>query len=183
MSDNLEETASALGEPAFHFTRKRRGEIAELAFMRKALSLGFGVAKPWGDSDHYDYILSRGHFFWRVQVKSAWRGPVYSLRTRASNGQPYTHAEIDFLVAYLAPEDLWYVFPISALVGRGNVHISIHSRNKLRWDEYREAWRLIRDCPQAHLCNPAVKLHPEVSEAMITEESPETVGHEMEREE
>ena len=28
---------------------KRRGEIAELAFMRKAISLGFGVAKPWGD--------------------------------------------------------------------------------------------------------------------------------------
>ena len=33
------------------FPVKRRGEIAELAFLLKAISLGFGVAKPWGDSD------------------------------------------------------------------------------------------------------------------------------------
>jgi hypothetical protein len=30
---------------------KRKGEAAELAFMLKAVSLGFGVAKPWGDSE------------------------------------------------------------------------------------------------------------------------------------
>jgi PD-(D/E)XK endonuclease len=39
---------------------KRRGGIAELAFMQKAVTLGFGVAKPWGDSDRYDYILDAG---------------------------------------------------------------------------------------------------------------------------
>ena len=39
---------------------KRRGEIAELAFMQKAVSLGFGVAKPWGDSERYDFILDAG---------------------------------------------------------------------------------------------------------------------------
>ena len=33
------------------FTGKRRGEMAEAAFVAKAVSLGFGVAKPWGDSD------------------------------------------------------------------------------------------------------------------------------------
>ena len=35
-------------------TKKRKGEIAELVFMFKAISLGFGVAKPWGESDHYE---------------------------------------------------------------------------------------------------------------------------------
>ena len=30
---------------------KRRGELSELAFFYKAASLGFGVAKPWGDSE------------------------------------------------------------------------------------------------------------------------------------
>ena len=30
---------------------KRRGEVAELAFMHKVISMGFRVAKPWGDSD------------------------------------------------------------------------------------------------------------------------------------
>jgi len=33
-----------------NITRKRRGEVAEAAFLAKAASLGFGVAKPWGDS-------------------------------------------------------------------------------------------------------------------------------------
>jgi hypothetical protein len=28
--------------------------------MQKAVTLGFGVAKPWGDSDRYDYILDAG---------------------------------------------------------------------------------------------------------------------------
>ena len=54
-------------------TRKRRGEAAEAAFLAKASGLGFGVAKPWGDSERYDFILDCGHGFWRVQVKSTER--------------------------------------------------------------------------------------------------------------
>ena len=38
-------------------TTKRRGELAELAFTLKAASLGFGVSKPYGDSERYDVIL------------------------------------------------------------------------------------------------------------------------------
>src|SRR5579863_7507895 len=36
---------------------KRRGELAELTFVLKAASLGFGVARPYGDSERYDVIL------------------------------------------------------------------------------------------------------------------------------
>jgi hypothetical protein len=36
---------------------KRRGELAELAFVLKAASLGFGVSRPFGDSERYDAIL------------------------------------------------------------------------------------------------------------------------------
>jgi hypothetical protein len=38
-------------------TTKRRGELAELAFVLKAANLGFGVARPYGDSERYDVIL------------------------------------------------------------------------------------------------------------------------------
>jgi hypothetical protein len=38
-------------------TTKRRGELAELAFVLKAASLGFGVSRPFGDSERYDAIL------------------------------------------------------------------------------------------------------------------------------
>src|SRR5713101_7800325 len=73
---------------------KRKGELSEAAFLLKAASQGFGVAKPWGDSERYDFILdphekdshehdshkndshehgshdhAAGHRLWRVQLK------------------------------------------------------------------------------------------------------------------
>jgi hypothetical protein len=38
---------------------KRRWELVEAAFLLKAQSMGFRVARPWGDSDRYDFILDR----------------------------------------------------------------------------------------------------------------------------
>jgi PD-(D/E)XK endonuclease len=46
---------------------KRRGEVAEAAFLHKAASLGFSISKPWGESDRYDFILDCGGYCWRVQ--------------------------------------------------------------------------------------------------------------------
>ena len=74
-------------------TRKRLGELAELAFMSKAASLGFGVAKPYGDSERFDFILSRDGHLWRVQVKStrtAKRG-VYEISAHGSWGSRHLH--------------------------------------------------------------------------------------------
>src|SRR6202795_740539 len=54
-------------------TGKRRGEMGEAAFLAKVSALGFGVAKTWGDSDRYDFVVDGGAGLWRVQVKSAHR--------------------------------------------------------------------------------------------------------------
>jgi hypothetical protein len=35
--------------------------------LHKAAALGFGVAKPYGDSERYDFILDSGERLWRVQ--------------------------------------------------------------------------------------------------------------------
>lgn len=51
--------------------QKRRGEIGEAAFLAKASSMRFGVAKPWGDSDRYDFIVDVLGRLLRVQIKSA----------------------------------------------------------------------------------------------------------------
>src|ERR1700690_23863 len=48
---------------------KRTGELSEAAFLLKAQSMGFRVAKPWGDSERYDFILDSGGRLWRVQLK------------------------------------------------------------------------------------------------------------------
>jgi hypothetical protein len=39
---------------------KTKGELGELAFSLKAASLGFGVAKPNGEDEAYDFILDSG---------------------------------------------------------------------------------------------------------------------------
>ena len=99
---------------------KRRGEVAEASFLHKATSLGFTVAKPWGESDRYDFIVESGGRFRRVQVKSAYCDGRNGYSFHAcGNVQSvvYTANDIDFLVAYIVPEDIWYVLPIHVFKG------------------------------------------------------------------
>jgi hypothetical protein len=127
--------------------RKRRGELAELAFMRKAAAMGFAVAKPWGESDRYDVVVSIGRVFSRVQIKSAWSirptRSYYRVKTMGGQRSCYSAAEIDFLVAYIFPHDAWYVFPVELVENRAELCINARSR-KSRFEPYREAWHLMR---------------------------------------
>src|SRR2546422_4014222 len=53
-------TGPSRGGPSRKIKRvntKRKGELSEAAFLLKAAGLCFGVAKPWGDSERYDFIL------------------------------------------------------------------------------------------------------------------------------
>ena len=129
-------------------TRKRHGEVAEAAFLAKASSLGFGVAKPWGDSERYDFILDSGHAFWRIQVKSTARnsGSRYRVRGGGCNSR-YTSDEIDFLIAYIIPENLWYVVPVAALASRIALSFYPSGGSNGRLEKYREAWCQLA-CPR-----------------------------------
>ena len=122
-------------------TRKALGEAAEAAFLAKATSLGFGVAKTWGDSERYDFILDSGKNLWRVQVKSSRRsdGSRYIVKLKGKTSA-YTADEIDFIVAYIVPENLCYVIPISVAASRGQMYVSPHGTRHFRHEKYREAW-------------------------------------------
>lgn len=122
-------------------TRKALGEAAEAAFLAKATSLGFGVAKTWGDSERYDFILDSGRRLWRVQVKSTRRsdGSRYIVKTRGRD-KTYTAEEIDFIVAHIVPENLWYVIPIALAAARGQIYVSPGGSRHFRHEKYREAW-------------------------------------------
>ena len=136
---------------------KYRGELAELAFMRKAANLGFRVAKPWGESDRYDVVVRVGRTFWRVQVKSVLGTAVsrrhYRITTTGGNSDrgrtPYSRDEIDFLVAYIFPEDIWYVFPAHVIENHTCVCVAPGSK-KSRLEQYREAWKLMNDTAAEH---------------------------------
>ena len=139
-----------LSEELTHATKldsKHRGELAELAFMRKAASLGFAVAKPWGDSDRYDVVLRFVNTFWRVQIKSVLdKSPSrdhYRVQTRDSRRHSYSPKDIDFLVAYIFAEDLWYVLPAQIVENKKSVCLSPgYKRSSV--EKYREAWDQFR---------------------------------------
>lgn len=125
-------------------TGKRRGEMAEAAFVAKVSSLGFGVAKPWGDSDPYDFIVESGRRLVRVQVKSAYvagQDGCYSFRVHGHAQNAYSKEEIDVLVAYVVPEDAWYMFPVSVVQGVRSLKLFPGSKKKRsRFERYRDAW-------------------------------------------
>jgi hypothetical protein len=156
-------------------TTKRRGEISELAFALAAARQGFGIARPYGDSERYDIILDPSHVAhvipteaerqrakWRnlllaatrprlirVQVKSSTQLQYGLYRVNAHrriNGRavPYTLDEVDFFAAYVIPEDSWFIFPLSHILGATAVTLSPKRRRKPHVnDPYREAWHLL----------------------------------------
>jgi hypothetical protein len=128
---------------------KRRGELAELAFLHKAASLGFVVSKPYGDSSRYDFILDWNGKLSRVQVKSSTKlckGAFHVSSNRHSSGNTYgyTASDIDFLVAYVVPEDAWYVIPVRAFSPRKSLRLYPHVQIRdNKYGAFRDAWDLL----------------------------------------
>jgi hypothetical protein len=140
---------------ARELTTKRRGELAELAFTYKATTLGFAVSKPYGESERYDCIVDSHEpdmmpKLSRVQVKCSTTLLNGLFRTNAHrrvNGRavPYKLTEIDFIAAYIIPEDSWFILPLRDILGLTSL---LFRRKRDRrpglYDAYREAWRLLR---------------------------------------
>ena len=138
---------------------KRRGEAAEAAFLSKAADLGFDVAKPWGDSAQFDFILHTGSHCWRVQVKSTrcFLNGRYSVMLRCP-GRVYTKDDVDFVVVYIVPVNAWYVFPIEVVCGKRGIHFSPRPGSRSWSEAYREAWCLMA-CPRDGACNPEISVN------------------------
>jgi PD-(D/E)XK endonuclease len=129
-----------------------RGDLTEVAFLHKAMSLGFVVAKPYGHNHRYDFIVEGGKKLWRVQVKTSIcvAGNLHNVSVRHSqNGVriAYTEAEIDFVAVYLIRLDAWYILPVREVVGRTSFLFRGPNGKHLRdpWVHYLEAWHLLRE--------------------------------------
>jgi PD-(D/E)XK endonuclease len=137
---------------------KRTGEFSEAAFLTKATGMGFKVAKPWGDSERYDFIVAcpaedSPEFFWRVQVKCTeiTRARAYEVRAAYTVGKSravYTPDDIDFLVAHVVPRDIWYVLPVEACMPSPMLRFYPDGARCTRFEQYREAWHLLRERPR-----------------------------------
>lgn len=90
--------------------RKWMGDVAEGAFLYKAMEMGMVVSKPWGDNARYDFAVDTGKKLLRVQVKSTscLCGDRYAVAAHGSDPTVgYTPEEVDVLVAQVPPEEAW----------------------------------------------------------------------------
>ena len=136
---------------------QHKGELGELIFVLKAASLGFAVSKPYGNSLPFDFVLGTGGRMLRMQVKSTFTNSRHGFmihsgfRGRGSSDTPYTAEEIDFLAAYVAPFEAWYIIPVSAI--GDSTHLRVYpdgcrKRNSGRFEKFREAWHLLTEVQQ-----------------------------------
>jgi hypothetical protein len=129
--------------------KKLRGEWAELCFMVRAAEHGLQISKPWGEMRSYDVVLGRPGYFVAVQVKSTIceLGNGYDCTVRGGHTS-YPPGSFDFLAAYAALEDVWYIIPEETIEGMESV--TLYPNNKAaKYEKYREAWHLLKDRPMA----------------------------------
>jgi hypothetical protein len=132
---------------------KRKGIMAELIFVVKAISMGFAASKPYGDCEPYDVIIEGNGRVFRIQVKSVFTtnrwGYSVTVARRAYHGPmvQYSADEIDFIAAYVVAHDAWYIIPISELGNTKQLHLYPAGTKRTdagRFEKYREAWDLLR---------------------------------------
>lgn len=159
---------------------KITGERSEAAFLARAIDMGFGIAKPWGDSRRYDFILDNGECLHRIQVKctECIRAHAYETRATYTTGKGravYTKADIDFIAAHVVPLDLWYIIPVEICTPQPMLRFYPHRQAKImRLEPYREAWKVILPKEPNHVMDvhaSADESCPEVCHSERSEES------------
>jgi len=83
---------------------------------------------------------------------------AYEVKSGGNRHIAYTKDDIDFLVAYIAPEDIWYVIPVRAVDQRKGLWFYPRPESKSRFEVYREAWCLMA-CPRDGACDPEISVH------------------------
>lgn len=129
---------------------KARGEWVESVFVARASEQGLPVSKPWGDSKSFDFVVGSPGRFVSVQVKSTTveMGGGY-MCTVKQNNQRYARGAFDFLAAYVVQEDVWYIVPAAKFAGRATLILCSDS-GEAKYEEYREAWELLRRATDSH---------------------------------
>jgi hypothetical protein len=126
---------------------KRGGELSEAAFLLKE-TVGFMVAKPWADSDRYDFILDSGSRLWRVQLKSTaskarrHAGTTSSPLQRGWQGEDDLHGGPDRRAC--AVQCLVRSAGGGTRDVRDSAILSRREGKSARWEGYREACHLLR---------------------------------------
>ncbi len=174
MSRTLEQPKNQA--PAQRKNTKLVGERSEAAFLARAIDMGFGIAKPWGDSRRYDFILDNGECLHRVQVKctEAIKADAYETRATYTTGKGravYTKKDTDFIASHVVPLDIWYIIPVEICTPQPMLRFYPHRKARImRLEPYREAWNLILPKESNHV----MELHAFADDTIYEQEEVKT---------
>ena len=91
-----------------------------------------------------DLIIDAGGRFLRIQVKCTRQKRWNSYRCHLdANGRPYSPDQVDFIAAYIIPEDTWYILPIRATNNQPDILLTPQSP-RAKYEKYKEAWQLLK---------------------------------------
>ena len=125
---------------------KKRGEWVELKFMAEAAQRNLPTSKPYGDSENFDVVVGRPGKFVGVQVKSTSckQGDGYHCNMATRNHLTYAVGAVDFMAAYIVPENVWYIIPANVVQGKGAILLYPNMPTS-KYEQYREAWNLLHE--------------------------------------
>lgn len=121
------------------------GNIAELKFALLCIEQGIHVSKPLFDIAKYDLIIDIKGCLIRIQIKSTRylnkgkRAHYYNCMVASGTKSKvrYSKNDIDFIAAYVIPEDAWYIIPIEEISAQ-SIKLYPHRENcNHRYEKYR----------------------------------------------
>jgi hypothetical protein len=69
---------------------------------------------------------------------------MFATRGRTNDYKPYTVRQIDFLAAYVIPQDVSYIVPARVATRlKGNIWLSPHKKGH-KYERFMEAWELLK---------------------------------------
>ncbi len=109
--------------------------------MYQCMQRGWKVSFPFGDDTKYDAIVHTSKGLHKVQVKSCnkpdSRGRYRINMNCANTGNKrahYTKTDCDFIAAFVAPLNIWYIIPVCDL-GRNHLDLALNYQECLNaWD-------------------------------------------------
>src|SRR5437879_4424598 len=134
---------------------KAVGEAFENLFAWELMRRNLTISKPAGDSARYDSIVDRGRNHPRdgfrrlvlIQIRGTLRlnGRLNKINTRSGR---YLHKlspkDADFLAAYVAPHQIWYIIPVKKFSPACHISLYPHIKNsKGRFEMFRHRWNLL----------------------------------------
>lgn len=111
-----------------NLSKKKKGDIAELAVATHCLKNGYQILFPYGEDTRYDFVIEREGLFKRVQVKYVTpKDGTLDVSCRSSNNwstRAYTADEIDIIAVYDSKSGIIYFIDVK-IIGKRSLKLRL----------------------------------------------------------